>query len=172
MNIMSKSSVISLLCAGIIAVLWAIILQIPLAHYQAALLDSVWPIFIYVSLFILQPILIYHALKHLLKHVKSLFFIAICIALVTGLSLQYYKMSRIDHLLENQNVLTTGIIKKAQTHSQRRRGTQWEVRAAYQVAQEEFITPVFIDDTRDLQLGDTVRVIYSRTHPAVSRIKN
>lgn len=169
---MSKSSVISLSCAALLAVLWAVILQIPLAYYQASLSDSMWAIFIYVSLFILQPILIYYTLKQLLKHVKSLFFITICIALVTGMSLQYYQLSRIDYLLENQGVPTTGVIKKAQTHSQRRRSTEWQVRVSYQVAQKEFTTPVFIDNTRDLQLGDTVQVIYSRSYPAVSRINN
>mgnify|MGYP001037267352 CR=1 FL=1 len=169
---MFKSSLIGFFCATLLAVLWSVILQIPLAYFQASLLDSVWPIFIYVSLFILQPILIYCASKQLLKQVKSLFFIAICSALLTGLSLQYYKMAKIDYLLGSQGILTTGVIEKAQTHAQRMRSTEWQVRALYQVAQEEFITPVFIDNTRDLQLGDTVQVIYSRSYPAVSRISN
>jgi hypothetical protein len=164
----SPKNIISsiLLCA-----LWGILLQVPLVQFQSAMMDSIWPALIFMSLFVLQPVLIYYSLKGLLSNVKSLFFIAICAALVTGSVFLRYQVLHIDQLLDDEGILITGTIIEARTYSRRRRSNEWLVRATYFVGKEVFLTPEFDDKTKSLRLKDSVHLIYVRSNPAISQIK-
>ncbi len=161
-----KGSIYLLLFSAI----WIVIVRLDIAVFQMAFFDSVASITLYLTLFIIQPWLHYKMLKYLLP-VKSILFWAVLLSLISGLTFIKYRLVEIDHLLRVYGAPVSGVIVNVKTKSQIRRNPVHQVRANYQIMDTSYITPVYNDASRSLQLGDTVTVIYARSHPSLSVIR-